>query len=196
MELQVFGVGAASASYYMNSQNAKKQKKASDEIREKFSELKKQNSDLQDDVKAANSELQEVKKTLNEVKAEQKAQSDTLSKLTDHTKKFVDDFNLLSIRDVFNKTVEFLSSFDLFTQSLIFNILTSSFLLSLLTAFLFGKYGNYLIDRFNIAVKYPKLNRILQARLQFQKYYFTYLTILAIATLLLNIFLNINAMLI
>ena len=70
------------------------------------------------------------------------------------------------------------------------------FLLSLLFSFLIGKYGNYLIARFNLEVKYPKLVRIFKFRLQLQKYYFTYLTILAILTLLSNIILNINALII
>ena len=53
-----------------------------------------------------------------------------------------------------------------------------------------GKYGKILIEKFNLEVKYPKLSVLIKTRLQLQKYYFTYLTILAIMTLAINLLTN------
>ena len=58
-----------------------------------------------------------------------------------------------------------------------------------------GGGGNYLLDKFNIEFKYPKLSRVLKLRLKVQSYYFTYITVLGILTLLVNIILNTKAFL-
>ena len=113
----------------------------------------------------------------------------------DNTKKLVNYFSFTSITEAFQNTMEFFISLDFQSQIVLFNSLCSAFLLSLLSSYLFGKYGNYLIEKFNLEVKYPKLGKILKARLQFQKYYFIYLTILSIATLLFNLFINLNVLL-
>ena len=132
-----------------------------------------------------------MKTDIKEIKAGQNSSKESI---VDKSSKFISNFTLPSIQDLFNRTVEFFSSFDLFTQALIFNILTSSFLFSLLFSFLIGKYGNYIIDRFNLTERYPRFSNILNLRLRLQKYYFTYLTVLAIITLLLNIFLNVTTL--
>ena len=46
---------------------------------------------------------------------------------------------------------------------------------SLLFSFLIGKYGNHIIDRFNLTERYPRFSNILKLRLKIQKYYFTYI---------------------
>ena len=153
--------------------------------------LRKENQELKEGQETLNDNISAVKEEVSQVKND----TETIIKSLESTKKLINDFSLSSIKDLFNNTVDYFSSFDLFTQSLIFNILCSSFLISLLFSFLIGKYGNYVIEKFNLMVKYPKLYSMLILRLKLQKYYFTYITIMAIATLILNIFLNISALL-
>ena len=186
--LTLFGFAAAGAGTYMAKVRAGDQKEVSDEISKKLDEVSSGQKDLKSDVKKLDSDMQTVKADLNEIKAKVKSLEESIA---NKSSKFISNFNLSSIGDIFNRAVEFFSSFDLFTQALIFNILTSSFLFSLLFSFLIGKYGNYIIDRFNLTERYPRFSNILNLRLRLQKYYFTYLTVLAIITLLLNIFLNI-----
>lgn len=177
-----FGVGAATTSYILQQQKAEAQKKENDKLRNELSEIKE--------------DLDKIQSSQDEIKKGQEMLIRKVENIETNTKKLINNFNISSIRDLFNKILDFFSELDFFSTSLIYNIICSSFLLSLLFSFLIGKYGNYLIARFNLEVKYPKLVRIFKFRLQLQKYYFTYLTILAILTLLSNIILNINALII
>nr|WVH38301.1 hypothetical protein [Trametes meyenii] len=113
----------------------------------------------------------------------------------DNCNKLINNFSIPSITEAFQKSVAFFSQFDLLTQCLIFNIITSVSLLNLLYIFLLSKYGNYLIEKFNLEAKYPKLNKFFKARLFFQNYYYKYLTVLAILFLLNSIFINLYALL-
>ena len=189
--LSAFGVGAASTSLYLANRKEAAQREANNELSKKLDEVNSGLKDLGSEVKKLDSDLQEVETDIKEIKAGQNSSKESI---VDKSSKFTSNFTLPSIQDLFNRTVEFFSSFDLFTQALIFNILTSSFLFSLLFSFLIGKYGNYIIDRFNLTERYPRFSNILNLRLKIQKYYFTYLTVLAIITLLLNIFLNVTTL--
>ena len=182
----LFAVGTAAASYLAAQSTAETQKKREEELRKEIYGLRSDVKKLDDKVTALESDITEIKA---ETKAISKAISD----------KSKNSFNSLgeipSIKEIFSQMSDYFSSFDLFGISLIFNILCSSFLLSLLASFLFGKYGNYLLDKFNIEFKYPKLSRVLKLRLKVQSYYFTYITVLGIITLLVNIILNTKAFL-
>lgn len=171
--------------------HALKSRKQAEALRKENQELKEELQELKEGQETLNDNISAVKEEVSQVKND----TETIIKSLESTKKLINDFSFSSIKDLFNNTVDYFSSFDLFTQSLIFNILCSSFLISLLFSFLIGKYGNYVIEKFNLMVKYPKLYSMLILRLKLQKYYFTYITIMAIATLILNIFLNISALL-
>jgi hypothetical protein len=70
--------------------------------------------------------------------------------------------------------------------------MSSAFLLSLLFSFLVGHSGNWLIDKLDLNSRYPKLSKWLNYRIQLQKFYFSYLLIMSICTLIFNLFININ----
>ena len=66
----------------------------------------------------------------------------------------------------------------------------STNLFSLLFSFLIGKYGNYIIDRFNLTERYPRFSNILNLRLRLQKYYFTYNMVLIFLNIIFILFFN------
>ena len=190
--LTLFGFAAAGAGTYMAKVRADDQKEVSDEISKKMDEVSSGQKDLKSDVKKLDSDMQTVKADLNEIKAKVKSLEESIA---NKSSKFISNFNLSSIGDIFNRAVEFFSSFDLLTQVLIFNLISTYLLSSLLFSFLIGKYGNHIIDRFNLTERYPRFSNILKLRLKIQKYYFTYITVLAIFTLLFNVFINMTTLL-
>lgn len=136
-------------------------------------------------------DLASVKDDLTEIKKGQ----ELLLKVLDSSKKFVNNLDKFSISELFNKTVDYFSNFDILTQALVFNILCSTLLSSLLFSFIFSKFGNALIDKYNLEAKYPKLHFIFKLRSNYQYYYYRYLIILSSLTLLFNLFVNIYSLL-
>lgn len=110
----------------------------------------------------------------------------------------IENFNITSIEDIKNLAndyLNFLSSLDLNDSLHFFNCINSFLLLSLLYSYLVAKYGNYLIDRFNLEVRFPKISRLIKMRSKLQKYYFVYITLIAIVFLLASLFINLKFLL-
>lgn len=99
-------------------------------------------------------------------------------------------FPFEDIKTLFNNYLDYFNSFDIHQQILIVNSLSSIFLLLLLFSYLTGLYANYLIDKFNLSIRFPRLAKLLYYRLQYQNYYFKYLLFITIYVLLLNLFFN------
>ena len=87
-----------------------------------------------------------------------------MEKTIESSKKFINDYDFKSLKDLFNEIVNFFINFDILSQTLIFNIICSSLLLSLLSSFFIAKFSNYIINKFNITEKYPKLYKFLIIR--------------------------------
>ena len=70
----------------------------------------------------------------------------------------------------------------------------------MIISFLFNKYGNYFINKYkykyNLEVKYPKLQIIFRLRSKYQTYYNWYNIIVVIITLSVNLFINIELLII
>nr|WVH38257.1 hypothetical protein [Trametes maxima] len=183
-----FGAGSVATSIYLSypegERESDKAKKVADDSKEQLDELIKGQKALTKEVQEVKNEVQEVKNTTTEI-----------NQKIDNCNKLINNFSIPSITEAFQKSVEFFSQFDLFTQCLIFNIITSFSLLNLLYAFFLSKYGNYLIEKFNLEAKYPKLSRFFKARLFFQNYYYKYITVLAILFLLNSLFINLYLLL-
>ena len=64
-------------------------------------------------------------------------------------------------------------------------------ILLLLVSHISVLYGNYLIQKFDLVNRYPKLYKILEYRMKYQKFYMFYNAILAIILLLLFIIIDI-----
>lgn len=78
--------------------------------------------------------------------------------------KFIDDNNFLPSMDDIRNFLDYLNSFSITDQIVLMNLLSSLLLLSFLISALFLFYSDYLIERFNIINKYPKVYKILMLR--------------------------------
>uniref|UniRef100_UPI0030DF3EE5 hypothetical protein n=1 Tax=Daedaleopsis nitida TaxID=1140402 RepID=UPI0030DF3EE5 len=85
---------------------------------------------------------------------------------------------------------------DKITIILCFNIFSGFNLSSLAFSFLLGRYGNIIIDRYNLHQKFPKLEKFFLYRWSLQKYYFIYLTGSAILIVFMTFITNIIFLLI
>ena len=159
--------------------------------------LKKQEDQYREE---QNQRMDSMQETMQELRSDVKSLKEDqqiIKKAVENSKNFVSDcnFNLSSLKDFFNQSVNFFSSFDLLTQVLVFNIICSSLIFSLLFSFLIGKFGNYIINKYNIVEKYPKLYNFVVLRMKLQKAYFTYLSLTAVITLTFNLAINIFTLL-
>nr|WVH38148.1 hypothetical protein [Poriella subacida] len=111
--------------------------------------------------------------------------------------KLWDDFNIYSpienIKDYFFSYTNFFDThFSYYDQVLLFNILSAVLLLMLLFSTLMIFFSQYLIDRFKLSIRYPKLAKLLEYRKKFQTFYlysnlfFSLFTILSI--IIINIY--------
>lgn len=108
----------------------------------------------------------------------------------------IDQNNLFGdVESLFNEFFESISNLDLTQLILLFNIISSILLLNILISVLLSKYGDYLIEKFKLADKYPKLSKLILYRTKVQGIYFKYATILAFASLFFNLFINISILL-
>ena len=88
------------------------------------------------------------------------------------------------------------SNWDKITIILCFNMFSTFNLLTLGISLLLGKYGNFLIEKFKLEQRYPRLEKYIQYRLKIQKYYFMYLNISAILIVIMIFITNLIFLLI
>ena len=175
-----FGVGAATASLGLAHKRA--------------IDAQQNNAKLIEEAKATNLKMEDLSQKIDGLSQKMDNVSQSLDNLITKTNKFLpSNFRFTSIKDLkeyLDNFLNFIGNFSIQDQILIVNSLNSFFLLSLLFSFLLGKYGNYLIEKFDLNNRYPKLGKIIYYRSSFQKYYFNYISILAICSLLMNLFIN------
>ena len=123
----IFGVVAAGTSMVVANQRSKAQSEINAQFR----------NEMKNDMNKIKEDLEEIKKG-----------QELLIKSLDNSKKFINNLDKFSITELFNKSIEFFSGYDLLTQTLIFNILCSTLLSSLLFSFLFSKFVNYFINKY------------------------------------------------
>lgn len=136
----------------------------------------KKNSQILDDVTQINGSTEKAFKALNVAKNAASQEANNIISLTEEAQtKFV----------ILSDYMEFLDKFNgfgkLFIGLLIFKYVILSCCISILSII----YGNYLIDRFNIEGKYPRIYKLLSLRIKYQRYYILLnLSIIAIAALI------------
>jgi hypothetical protein len=120
---------------------------------------------------------------------EMKANSDTeITNILNNIKeKFMDDNPIFSLIKDFN---EYLASLSAMEICLIINITSCVFIFTCIISILFAISGNYLIDKFSLEQKLPKLSKIIQLRIKFQNYYVFINSVFIILALLSLIFVN------
>ena len=112
---------------------------------------------------------------------------------------FIENFSFTSFYDRFFENVKELYSY-VFSLSLeyqlaFFNLFTSVLFLGLLSSTALNLYSQFLIDKFRLQERYPKLYRVLEFRKKVQRVYLYYNALVAIYFILMQISLNLIVLL-
>ena len=94
------------------------------------------------------------------------------------------NFNLI------NDFNSYLSNLTLIEICLVINITSSILILTCLITIIFAFYGNFIISKFSLGKKYPKLAKIIKVRYTLQHTYIFFNTSIIIVTLILMIIIN------
>lgn len=86
---------------------------------------------------------------------------------------------------------EYLGSLNLMELCLVINISSCIFILTCIISIISAIFGNYLIYKFSLEQKLPKLSKLIQLRVKFQRYYVIINSVLIILTILFLITINI-----
>jgi hypothetical protein len=127
---------------------------------------------------------EQIDDTFNKANTKAKEIADMLDKTKDN---FLDDnpiFNLI------NDFKEYLASLSAMEICLVINITSCVFILTCIISILFAVLGFYLIDKFSLEQKLPKLSKIIQLRVKFQRYYVIINSVFIILTIISLIFVN------
>lgn len=93
-------------------------------------------------------------------------------------------FNLIS------EYKEYLAILSIIEICLLINITTSIFILTCIISIFYSIFGNYLITKFSLEERLPKLSKIIKLRVTFQKYYIIINSVFIIIAVLSLIFIN------
>lgn len=122
-------------------------------------------TDPKDSIELYNKYKAQIDETFS--KANNKAKE--IIDILDNTKEKIMDNN--TIFNVINEFKEYLDSLSAMEICLIINISSCVFILTCIISIIFAISGNYLIDKFSLEHKLPKLSKIIQLRVKFQHYY-------------------------
>lgn len=174
----IIPVVIAGAAAYNDDQSSKKAEAQINELKDQVSELSDSNKSLQAELNRVTSDMQEIKDGIKGI----------ASSIENNTKKLLGyDFNIFESSSNFANMLE---KYSLLDKVLIFNILSSATLLYYLLSFIMGKYGNFIIDRYDLQSKYPRLERFFRYRATYQRYYFIYSSTMGVILLLFNLYIN------
>ena len=127
---------------------------------------------------------EQIDNTFN--KANTKA-TEIVNILNNTKEKFMDDNPIFNIITDFKKYLASLSAMEI---CLIINITSCVFIFTCIISILFAISGNYLIAKFSLEQKLPKLSKIIQLRVKFQHYYVVINSVFIILAILPLIFVN------
>ena len=113
--------------------------------------------------------------------------------------KFIENFSFTSFYDRFFENVKELYSY-VFSLSLeyqlaFFNLFTSVLFLGLLSSTALNLYSQFLIDKFRLQERYPKLYRVLELRKKVQKAHLYYNALIALYLIIVQFVLNLMILL-
>lgn len=140
--------------------------------------------DSESSINLYNKYKEQIDDTFNKANTKAKEIVNTLDNIKE---KFMDDnpiFNLI------NEFKAYLASLSAMEICLVINITSCVFILTCVISILFAISGNYLIDKFSLEQKFPKLKKIIQLRVKFQHYYVFINSVFIIIAILPLIFVN------
>jgi DNA repair ATPase RecN len=166
-------------------------------LQQQVQNLRRQNQELMQQNAEIVQKTSEVIQHSKEVLQQNKTVLQNVSQIQDKINNLINkgsNFNIPSIDDfytILNSFLNSLTSFDIPHQIVIGNLVVILYLLSLFISYLSGLYGNYLIDKFDLSNRFPRLAKLLQYRMKYQQYYFKYLGALTFFGFLLGLTFNI-----
>ena len=112
-----------------------------------------------------------------------------IAEILNNTKeKFMDDNPIFNLITDYKEYLATLSSIEI---CLIINITSCVFIFTCIITIFFSISGNYLINKFSLEQKLPKLSKIIQLRVKFQNYYVFINSVFIIIAIISLIFVNI-----
>ena len=137
------------------------------------------------------SNIQSNQESLREQQARLQDSVDHLeSKANEIISSIKNKFTDFNPSDMYNEILDYLLSIPEQNVILLFNIASSILLLSLLFSLFLIVYSNYLIEVWQLPIKYPRLKKFLELRKTYQKYYFTYNMVLIFLNIIFILFFN------
>nr|UEV87036.1 hypothetical protein [Grifola frondosa] len=136
--------------------------------------------------------IKETQNTIIEGQNELKNKIDDMSKII--SKKFLDNDNFPSLEEIKNflsDYMDYINSLSFTNQILIFNICGNLSLILILMSSLSIFFTNYLITKFDLSTKYPRIAKLLEYRRKFNLYYLYWNLFLSISILIIVLFINI-----
>ena len=96
------------------------------------------------------------------------------------------DFNI-NKSFIFSNILEKFDTLDAFGKIAVALLILKSTLVSAIISIIFIFYGDFLIKRYNIEIKYPKLAEIIKLRQKFNKYYLIWSLFIVVSVILVEI---------
>ena len=155
--LHAFGVGTVTYGMFKAHQDNEALRSKNEELRNKVNAIENKVDTVENKVDSLSSKADNLSNKVDNL-------SSKVDKVIDSTKKLI-NISAYSIHDIFTNYFELFMNMDLLSQVYIFNIVITLFLSSLLSSYLLGIYGNYLIDRFDIVNRFPRLKRLIDLRI-------------------------------
>ena len=161
-----FGIGSLSYGIWSNRNRNRQQVEEINKIQSDLEIIRQQNDEI------LNNQNKSFKEKFFDLLSNKK------NKLSDESTVFD------NVREYFNYYSDFLQNLTFEQQILLFNFLCSILLLSYFLSILIIFYSNYLIERFDLEKRYPRIAVFLRYRAKFQKYYLYWNTICIITILI------------
>lgn len=130
---------------------------------------------------------EQIDNTFNKANIKANEIADILNNTKGRTK-FMDEYPIFKIITDYKEYLATLSSVEI---CLIINITSCVFIFTCIITILLSISGNYLINKFSLEQKLPKLSKIIQLRVKFQNYYVFINTVFIIIAIISLIFVNI-----
>lgn len=138
--------------------------------------------------------LQNIKYYSNEVSSSVTQNQETIKEI----KNLILDYNSKDNNkfidfgsDIFNKIQELIQNLSFVDLCILIDILGIIFIFSLIISIIFAYYGNYLINKFSLDEKFPRLSKLISFRVKIQHYSIFFNLALIIITLIVLFIINI-----
>ena len=167
--------------------------KKQEDLREKISKSYVALDAAKDELKKSPAKESEIKKTIEaeneKLKQLNEARQKELDKFGENIKETIENLKKKSIPPL-DLLSDWFENLDGIGKLAFLSIFSNTLILVCSISIIYTLFGNYLINRFNLEEKYPKLNKFIKLRVKFQNYYLKINLTIIICVCLIQILLN------